>query len=316
MKWLKYLFFTTVLFSCQKEKISFEMEQIPLDTQDNIYDLLFVNDSLAFLCGGKLWETGIVAKSIDGGASWENVLIADNVLYKVTFKNTLEGIAVGFSGRVWQTTDGGENWNLTESAPNYPVFTDAVFLNNDKVILSAGYSYYFGGFANYSFNEQSFGDSLIEQDMEAVHFFDENEGLMVGYGVAYKTYNGGANWSAVSVDGDYFRDVEFNSSKEGLLIGYRGKIFSSKDAGDHWEKIGKKASFFTTKGNLEDVALNEREAFICGQNAAFFYSSNFIEGNWLGVAHDFNADLLSVTLKNNSEGFITGENGLLIKFVY
>ena len=316
MKWLSLFFLSLLFFSCRKETVQFEMKQIETGITDNIYDLIFVNDSLAFLCGGKLWETGVVAKSIDGGENWEVVLEADNVLYKVVFRNELEGVALGFSGRAWQTLDGGLTWNLKESAPNYPVFTDAVFLDNNKMILAAGYSYYFGGFASYFFDGQTFGDSLTNQDMESVYFFDNQEGLMAGYGTVYKTYDGGENWANLAVDGDYFKDIEFNSSREGLLIGYRGKIFSSNDAGNQWVKVGKKASFFTSKGNLEDGALHERQAFICGQNASFYYSSNFVEGNWLTIDHTFGSDLFCVTLKNGNVGFVTGENGLLVKFIY
>ena len=315
MKWLNLIWICMLLFACQKEQISLDMQALESNTTDNIYDIYFVNDSLVYFCGGKLWETGVVAKSVDGGQNWDVVLEADNVLYRVVFKNENEGLALGFSGRAWQTLDGGQNWSLTESNPNYPVFTDGVFIDDNKMILAAGYSYYFGGFASYFFDSQSFSDSIINQDMEAVYFFDDQEGLMAGYGVVYKTYNAAQTWEAVDVGGDFFKDIEFNSDKEGLLIGYRGKIFSSKDAGVHWEKVGKKANFFTTKGNLEDAAIDGRQAFICGQNASLYYSDNFIEGNWLSVDHDFNADLLCLSLHNNA-GFIGGENGLLLKFNY
>jgi len=316
MRWLNLCFLSLLFFSCQKDQVHFEMAQIDVGTDDNIYDLIFVNDSLAFLCGGGFWETGVVAKSTDGGESWEVVLVADNVLYKVAFRNELEGVALGFSGRAWQTLDGGLTWNLTESAPNYPVFTDAVFLDNNKLIIAAGYSYYYGGFASYFFNGQTFSDSLTYQDMQAVYFFDNQEGLMAGYGTVYKTYDGGATWENLAVDGDYFKDLEFNAGREGLLIGYRGKIFSSTDGGNAWEKVGKKANFFTSKGNLEDAAVFERQAFICGQNASFYYSSNFVEGDWLTIDHNFEADLLCVTLKNGNVGFVAGEKGLLVKFIY
>jgi photosystem II stability/assembly factor-like uncharacterized protein len=316
MKWLNAILFAFLLFSCQKETISLDMEQIELSTTDDIYDIIFVNDTVAYLCGGKLWKTGVVAKSIDGGETWETVLVADNILFKVAFKNELDGVALGFSGRAWQTTDGGQNWILTENAPNYPVLSDAVFINDNKLIIAAGYNYFFGGFANYSFDNQSFSDSLINEDMESVYFFDDSEGLMAGYGVVYKTYDGGKTWAPVPVNGDYFKDIEFNQARAGLLIGYRGKIFSSTDAGEHWGKTGKKASFFTTKGNLEDAAVIDSKAFICGQNATFYYSNNFVEGEWVDVEHPFNADLFCITLKNNEVGFVTGENGLLIKFLY
>lgn len=292
------------------------MESIDIATTDNIYDLIFVNDSIAYLCGGILWESGVIAKSSDGGLTWTVQQTADNVLYKVAFKNVDEGIAVGFSGRVWKTVNGGNNWELSESSPNYPVFTDAVFLNDNKVIMSAGYSYYFGGFASYFFYGPSFNDSIINQDMESVYFFNEQEGLIAGYGVVYKTFDGGKTWQGLSVDGDFFKDITFNASNEGLLIGYRGKIFTSKNSGDTWEKSDRKASFFTTKGNLEDADLNDRQAFVCGQNAVLYYADNFFEHSWSQVDHPFSGDFLNLTLKNDHEGFVTGENGLIIKFVY
>lgn len=316
MKWYNLFFIVVLLASCQKESMRLDVTEIDSKTNDKIYDITFVDDQVAYYCGGQLWVSGVIGKSTDGGNTWDVVLETDNVLYTIVFKNENEGVALGFSGRAWKTTDGGVSWSLTESFPNYPVFSDAEFITPDKLIVAAGFSYYGGGFASYFFEGQGFGDSLINRDMQAVHLFDENEGIMAGYGGVYKTYNAARDWEAIGVSGDYFKAMAFNQNNEGLLVGYQGRIFQSEDQGDSWDKNAKKSKFFTTKGNLESVAISNREAFICGQNSSFYYSDNFLEGDWTMVETPFQQDFLCINLISSSTGFVCGSEGLIFKFNY
>lgn len=316
MRWFSLIIFFVFLSACQKESINLEITELASQTKDNIYDITFVGDDIAYYCGGQLWKTGVIGKSSDGGNTWATVLETDNVLFTIVFKNENEGVALGFSGRAWKTTDGGANWTLTESYPNYPVFSDAQFITSEKLIVAAGFNYYSGGFASYFFEGQGFGDSLINQDMQTIHLFNDTEGIMAGYGGVYKTYNAARDWEPLDVRGDYFKDMDFNSNNEGLLVGYQGHIFQSDDKGDTWEKNAKKSNFFTTKGNLESVALANRQAFICGQNASFYYSNNFMNGEWAEVKTTSNRDFLCVKLKDANTGFVCGSDGLIFTFNY
>ena len=316
MRWFSLIIFFVFLSACQKESINLEITELASQTTDNIYDITFVSDDIAYYCGGQLWKTGVIGKSTDGGNTWATVLETDNVLFTIVFKNENEGVALGFSGRAWKTTDGGANWSLTESYPNYPVFSDAQFITPDKLIVAAGFNYYSGGFASYFFEGPGFGDSLINQDMQTLHLFDETEGIMAGYGGVYKTYNAARDWEPIDVRGDYFKDIAFNSGNEGVLVGYQGRVLHSNDKGESWQKNTKKSNFFTTQGNLESVAVYNRQAFICGQNGTFYYSDNFIEGNWAEVNTSSNRDFLCVRLKDENTGFICGSDGFILKFKY
>lgn len=316
MRWFSLFSFLLLLVACQKETIQLDVVEIESQTSQDINDLFFVNENVAYYCGGQLWESGVVGKSTDGGQTWEIVLEADNILFGVAFKNENEGVAFGFSGRVWSTSDGGDTWSLKENNPDYPVFSDAQFITDNLLILAAGFSYNNGGFAAYSYNGQTFSDSLIGQDMQAVHFFDERKGVIAGYGSLYTTKSGGESWEANALKGDYFRDLAFNTRGEGLVVGYQGKIFHSEDDGANWEKNSSKSRFFTTKGNLESVAIQNNQAFITGQNASLFYTENFLDGDWSRVEVPLEGDFLKVYLKNSSQGFVAGTNGLLFSFSY
>ena len=316
MKWFSFICLILCSLSCKKGSI--QLDLVPLDsaTTDHIYDLTFINDNTAYFCGGKLWQSGVVGKSINGGLDWEIVLETDNVLFAVAFKNPNEGVAVGFSGRTWRTKDGGGTWTLTENAPDFPVLRDVTFLTPDSLIIAAGSNYYSGGVVGYNFENENYTDSLINQDMQALYFFNQQEGLIVGYGAVFKTYNAGDTWSPNTVKGDYFKDLDFNSQESGLLIGYQGKIFNSIDRGVSWERSARKASFFSGKGNLESVDIHEASAFIAGQNGSLLYAANFLNNEWLVVETPFTNDFLKVCLVDPNRGFVSGSDGLLFRFNY
>ena len=316
MKWFSFICLILCSLSCKKGSI--QLDLVPLDsaTTDHIYDLTFIDDNTAYFCGGKLWQSGVVGKSINGGLDWEIVLETDNVLFAVAFKNPNEGVAVGFSGRTWRTKDGGGTWTLTENAPDFPVLRDVTFLTPDSLIIAAGSNYYSGGVVGYNFENENYTDSLINQDMQALYFFNQQEGLIVGYGAVFKTYNAGDTWSPNTVRGDYFKDLDFNSQESGLLIGYQGKIFNSINRGVSWERSARKASFFSGKGNLESVDIHEASAFIAGQNGSLLYAANFLNNEWLVVETPFTNDFLKVCLIDPNRGFVSGSDGLLFRFNY
>lgn len=316
MKWFSVICLVVFSISCKKESIQLNLVELDSTTKADIYDLTFIDNSTAYFCGGKLWQSGVVGKSIDGGVSWEIVLETDNVLFAVAFKNPNEGVAVGFSGRTWRTKDGGGTWTLTENAPEFPVLRDAEFLTADSLIIAAGSNYYSGGFVSYNFENENYTDSLINQDMQALYFFNQQEGLIAGYGAVFKTYNAGLTWVPNSVKGDYFKDLDFNNQGSGLLIGYQGKIFESINKGDTWERNARKASFFTSKGNLESVDVKGVNAFIAGQNGNLLYTGDFINNEWLRVETPFMNDFLKVCLINPNQGFVAGSDGLLFRFNY
>ncbi len=88
----------------------------------NIYDLWFVNDTLGF-CGG---EGGALQRTYDGGVTWQPLTSPTSAdINSIFFLNDTLGFIGGGGGR--RTTDGGDTWTFLGGVPQYTMsifFTD------------------------------------------------------------------------------------------------------------------------------------------------------------------------------------------------
>ncbi len=82
--------------------------------QDEGLSLFFLNENIGWMVTeGALWKT------VEAGRSWEKVSGIDE-MQRVAFLNEKVGWAVGTEKSVWETRDGGENWNLLPAAAEPP----------------------------------------------------------------------------------------------------------------------------------------------------------------------------------------------------
>lgn len=315
MKWLSFLTICVLLFSCKKETIELETHKIELGVDYKVRDLVFFNDTLAFACGGDIWEGGFIAKSTDGGENWNIIYDHNNIVFKIAFLDEQRIAAGCFWGGLLTSLDYGDTWQFA-GHPEYNGINDLRFLNDSTLIFATGDSYHFGGTVLYNFNSGAFTFNKEDKAFNSLHFFDEDHGVFGAYGLIYKTRDGGETLEATNASSDFYVDLAFNNTGKGIAVGYQGKILTTNNQGNTWQKTAAKSNFFTSKGNLETVSINQNEGFIGGQNGVFFYANDFA-GDWLKIEHPFEAyDILNITLKNNSTGFAMGSDGLLFKFYY
>lgn len=315
MKWLSFITICIVLFSCNKETIEFETQKIELGVDYNVRDLVFINDTLVYACGGNLWDGGFIARSEDAGVNWQIVYNHTNIVFKIAFLDEKHIAAGAFWGGLLTSADYGVNWQYVEH-PDYSAVNDLHFLNDTTLFFTTGESYHFGGTVFYDYITGDYEFNNLEKSVNSLYFFDENNGVFGAYGLIYTTSNGGKTLEPTNVGGDFFVDLDFNNEGKGVAVGYQGKIFSTKNQGNSWEKTAAKSHFFTSKGNLECVAVNQNKAFIGGQDGTFFYTDDFTK-DWIKVEHPYESyDIYNIVLKDNFTGYAMGSNGLLFKFNY
>lgn len=315
MKWFSFLTICILLFSCKKETISLETQKIELGVNYKVRDLVFINDTLAYACGGDLWTGGFIARSTDAGNTWKTVYNHKNIVLKITFLDEQNIFAGAFFGGTLTSADSGENWNYIER-PEYSAVNDIYFLNDTSLVFATGESYHFGGIVHFNYLTANYTYINLTKSVNSLHFFDNNKGVFGAYGLIYKTKDGGYTLEATNATNDFFVDLAFNAEGEGVAVGYQGKILSSKNQGNTWEKTASKSHVFTSKGNLECVVVNQKQAFIGGQNGTFLYANDFTK-DWIKIEHPFEAyDILNITLKDKHTGFAMGSDGLLFKFNY
>ena len=103
----------------------------PLDNPFNadIYSIFFLNDTLGFFAGGG------GARTTDGGETWTSIGLPQFTM-SIFFTDPDTGYAVGVSGYVLRTTNGGDDWEEVVPAPFDAILGDATLV--DGAIIAVG----------------------------------------------------------------------------------------------------------------------------------------------------------------------------------
>jgi photosystem II stability/assembly factor-like uncharacterized protein len=145
-------------------------------------------------------------------------------------------------------------------------------------------------------------------DLEAVHFIDENNGLVAGLrGLIAKTSDGGATWDSIPFGGK--KDLyEFNfiNRNVGFLCGF-GIVLKTKDGGSTWSNI---SGDIDTNLLYTDVYFaDENNGFVTGHQV---YRTSNGGKNWTKLTSS-NLFKHSVSFTNISNGYLCANSGILAK---
>ncbi|MCP4582178.1 MAG: T9SS type A sorting domain-containing protein [candidate division Zixibacteria bacterium] len=189
--------------------------------------------------GGSFYA--LLVKTTNCWNDWTPSFFSDSYgLYVVDFPSATTGYACGWLGKIYKTTNGGDNWN------SLPSGTGNVFRWMHFPSVDTGYAVCGTNFDNpkmlYKTTNgatwsylHNFGSGVIG----GIYFISPDTGIAVGTNgseVIYKTTDGGANWEVkfTGVSSSIFQGVHF-SGETGWAVGGQGRIFKSVNGGDSWE---------------------------------------------------------------------------------
>jgi photosystem II stability/assembly factor-like uncharacterized protein len=222
-------------------------------SNEALNDLWFFNPERGLLLGeyGLFNRKGDIDRSErvfllvskDSGVNWEAGKLQrppDPILMRMSFANDQVGWAVGESGAIQRTIDGGATWTLQET-PTLKLLYDVAAIDEARAwAVGAGGTILRTVDGGRSWDKQSSG---VAQTLRAVHFVDSERGLAVGAkGAILSTVNGGARWqrqySGVELN---LNDVVFLNRKEttgeAWIAGDRGLLLHTTDGGATWESV-------------------------------------------------------------------------------
>ena len=107
-----------------------------------------------------------------------------------------------------------------------------------------------------------------------IKFADKTNGIALGVGGVYVTYDGGDTWKGMTVSDETasitWNDVVFSNGKV-TIVGTEGFVYESADMGLTWNKV-----FVTDAGNTGFYAIsnNTESMNIFGENGTFFYRNH------------------------------------------
>ena len=265
-----------------------------------------------FVYGTNTYFMGIMVTT-DGGENWTNKYSHTEQydLFSIFVTNAGKGWAVGANGQIFTTEDDGTTWSQQLSggtiSPSFEDLYDMQFVS-DSVGWAVGQR---GDYLS--------GQSLILKTtnsgkiwktqycssgdpLKSVYFLNKN----IGWADAFKTTDGGANWSLNTSDINNISSIFFIDQDTGWASGneYSPGIFKSTDGGQTWsEKSSTNCSsiYFTDINN----------GWAVGANGTILKSTDKGE-TWISKTSGTTANLNCVKFYNTNLGMCAGNSGIIL----
>ncbi|NTV71965.1 MAG: hypothetical protein HGA71_17685 [Azonexaceae bacterium] len=249
-------------------------------------------------------EQGRIVLSDDNGASWKQVPSPTSVtLTAVHFAGDKQGWAVGHSGIVLHSTDGGQTWEKqldgVQAAKLHGAGVQA--LGSDTPNLPAQQR-----------NAQQLLADGADKPFLDVYFENENKGWIIGaYGIAFTTNNGGKQWETII---------------PGITNPKSRHLYSVRPVADKRYVVGEQGTLLVNEGDKRFSAIpspyngtyfgvisgNQRELVLYGLRGNVFWSGN--EGrDWKKVEVGSAVTLTAATRLDNGNLLLADETGRVLR---
>ncbi len=295
--------------------LSWEIQELPNPLGLDVCGVYFIDQDTGWISGS--YRTIYV--TYDGGENWtiqqEHSFSGSHWLYEIRFWDSQVGCAVGGpllgaeQGIIYNTIDGGITWNL--SLPEVSEeFTSVQFISPDTVWVGDQsdrlYRSVDGGI-NWDFHTYFYGPGDLS--VRDFHFFNNNKAIaLLGPYRWAVTDNAWQDYEIIEL-GIYNRltDFSFNSSNEGLAVGYNNFWFTQNE-GESWDYMNKKFNVleFSSEltGWMSTLSPDKR-----------LYKTNNGGVVWEEVNSPQNSPIVSIDFVSNNEGYFSTENGMLFKTI-
>lgn len=148
-------------------------------------------------------------------------------------------------------------------------------------------------------------------ELTGISWVNDEVGYVCGDHVILKTIDGGLSWiEQSSPTKNKMHGVDFFNENTGLIVGEKGQVYRTENAGNSWELI-----ILGTTQTLRRVKfLNRSKAHIVGDNGQMYRSTNGGE-SWQKQDIETTTDLTSMTFANIDTGYVATSSGIILRTI-
>ncbi len=261
-------------------------------------------------------------RTADGGVNWKYEAQAEAnrlyvTMYGITFKDNLNGIAVGGNsykgGIAYKTTDGGLTWSESFLPVGFRG-TAISWVGNKICIVGSG-----GGIvvSDDSGSTWKVTTPIINVTLFDIDILPNGNILATGfYGGLLSSSDNGKTWNSSYIAGNNVcptvEDIFFLDNNIGYAA-HRNRVVSKTiDGGNTWTQIMKDTS--ASKINNNGVQfLNENVGFVVGKvdAASAFYKTTDGGSNWTSKIGTLSSEINSLHFFTEDKGVVVGDDNLL-----
>ncbi|MCX6350403.1 MAG: YCF48-related protein, partial [Bacteroidetes bacterium] len=294
---------------------SFSQSWAPITsgTKARLNAINFPTQKVGYIAG----QSGTILKTTDNGNTWSALTTQPairnyNTIY---FLNKDTGWVGCDSGYIYATKDGGANWSQLTSG----VSTGISCIN----MLPNGSGYASGAFS-VVLRTNDFGKTWKTQKAVSVNFtsnfmFDSADVWLTGTALSSKpgtlahSTDAGKTWTSQTttngITQSNFYDVQFITAKKGWLVGAKGMIRHTTDAG---------ATTWSTQnsGTTNDLGnirmLDAKTGWICGKGGSILSTKD--GANWSAENSGVSSILWGIYFTDSLQGYAIGDSGVILKY--
>lgn len=299
--------------ACTKSKEGCTFQNYSIPTNFNHYAFQKLNDSVFFIGTGKLYDSGFVYKSTNGGATWN--LIGSNLyggIYGIQFINNQEGYATAWFGNIYKTVDGGKSYSLYSKKIDN-IITSPISIN-DSTIVAVSHIGYGIGYFWYSKDKGKTWDTVgFDRNLSKV-IQVQNKLYMAGYGMVYSADLSFNQWKGTVVKGDLWVDIDFVSKNTGFITGFDGSIRKTIDGGISWTDMREGNHLLYKSYTLTQADFyNEHIGVVGTYQGDILYTGNG-GYSWEVIKTPFGKTIRDIKMLHEKKGIAIGDQGLIFTF--
>lgn len=213
----------------------------------------FLNANEGFYAyADSLYENSVITRTLNGGANWDTVHVANGWISYFHFSDSLHGFATVNNGTVLKTTDGGLNWTSL-SLGKILWGSGIYFINKDTGIVGGQPKQGQGPATMYKTVDAGVNWTPITTNnmIFKIFFADNDNGYALtvdttGAGYMIKSTNSGDSWTSEPTPINNLRGLFFLNNSLGYAVGDDGVIlkYSNITGIDNSELVNEKMTIY------------------------------------------------------------------------